>query len=151
MAANILDKADYNRIIQRVKQLDTSNTALWGRMNLAQMLEHCSMQLKLALGEVPQTHSEGPRFYRTNIGRWLILYLLPWPKGTATPTPMNMLENNMVSDEVEPAKQNLMVLLERVRSQQQLTPHPFFGAMNKQQWGRLVWKHLDHHLKQFGV
>jgi hypothetical protein len=29
--------------------------------------------------------------------------------------------------------------------------HPLFGKMGKTQWGRVVWKHLNHHLKQFGV
>ena len=30
-------------------------------------------------------------------------------------------------------------------------PHPFFGRMTGEEWDRLLWKHLDHHLRQFGV
>jgi hypothetical protein len=30
-------------------------------------------------------------------------------------------------------------------------PHPFFGTLNPQQWSILMYKHVDHHLRQFGV
>lgn len=30
-------------------------------------------------------------------------------------------------------------------------PHPFFGKLTSEQWGKGIYKHLDHHLKQFGV
>ncbi len=30
-------------------------------------------------------------------------------------------------------------------------PHPFFGNLNSEEWDTLNWKHLDHHLRQFGV
>ena len=31
------------------------------------------------------------------------------------------------------------------------TPHPFFGKLTNEQWGKANWKHIDHHLQQFGV
>ena len=29
--------------------------------------------------------------------------------------------------------------------------HPKFGPLTQSEWGRLAWKHRDHHLRQFGV
>jgi hypothetical protein len=29
--------------------------------------------------------------------------------------------------------------------------HFIFGAMTMEQWNALQWKHIDHHLRQFGV
>ncbi|TPW11975.1 MAG: hypothetical protein FD129_1557, partial [bacterium] len=42
-------------------------------------------------------------------------------------------------------------LIERVAAAERLEPHPFFGNLNIDEWGRLSWKHLDHHLRQFGA
>ena len=30
-------------------------------------------------------------------------------------------------------------------------PHPFFGPLSPQEWSRGMYKHLDHHLRQFGA
>jgi hypothetical protein len=30
-------------------------------------------------------------------------------------------------------------------------PHSFFGPLTPQQWSILMYKHLDHHLRQFGA
>lgn len=151
MAANMNNHQDASVIIDRIKKLTPDSTRQWGQMSLVQMLQHCGMQLKLGLGEVPQANHEGPGFFRTSLGRWLILYLLPWPKGTSTPQQMDMLKNKLPPQAVEQAKQNLIHLLERAQAQANLSPHPLFGKLNKRQWGRLIWKHLDHHLKQFGT
>ena len=119
-------------------------------MSFAQTLEHCSIQLKIGLGIIPETAYEGPSMYRTSIGRWLLLYALPWPKGAATPSQMNMLSNGSPVTDIQESKQALLELLEKSQSEHHLKPHPFFGDMEKKDWGRLIWKHLDHHLRQFG-
>ena len=30
-------------------------------------------------------------------------------------------------------------------------PHPFFGKVTPREWSIGMYKHLDHHLRQFGV
>ena len=30
-------------------------------------------------------------------------------------------------------------------------PHPFFGKLTPDEWAQLMYKHLDHHLRQFGM
>jgi hypothetical protein len=49
---------------------------------------------------------------------------------------------------------DMVLLRERLKTLEQQTvlqSHPFFGQMSRTEWGRLTWKHLDHHLRQFGV
>ena len=150
MAANIFNEADYVSIKKRIQQLSAQSQRGWGTMSLPEALEHCSIQLKKALGIIPETAYEGPSIYRTAFGRWLLFYAMPWPKGTATPSQMNMLTNGATPADIHGSKQALLGLLEKVQSQDHFNPHPFFGKMDKKDWGRLIWKHLDHHLKQFG-
>lgn len=150
MASNIFSSADYQGILQRINSLKKDHPRQWGTMNLNQMLEHCSIQLKLGLGKIEQTDYEGPAIQQTWLGRWSFLYLIPWPKGLPTPSKMEMMKNNVPFGEFEAEKSHLIELLGEVQEKPNLKPHPFFGPLTKKDWGRLIWKHLDHHLKQFG-
>jgi len=151
MSSNIFNQSDYQAIIQRLYALEKENKGKWGKMNINQMLEHCSIQLELGLGKIEQDDYEGPSIQRTWFGRWSFLYILPWPKGLPTPSKMNVLKNQISSIEFDERKKQLLNLLEEVQLNPNLKPHPFFGPLSKTDWGRLIWKHLDHHLKQFGT
>lgn len=150
MAANIFNETDYVEIKKRINHLNAASQRQWGKMSLPEMLEHCSIQLKKASGIIPESAYEGPAMYRTSFGRWLLLYAVPWPKGAATPSQMNMASNGSNVPDVQHSKQELLGLLEKVQLQDHFNPHPFFGKMEKKNWGRLIWKHIDHHLRQFG-
>jgi hypothetical protein len=151
MKANIFHPSDAAAIQNRIHHVSADNLRRWGKMTLPQMLTHCGIQLRLALGKIPSSSFEGPAIYRTLPGRWLALYAFPWPKGAATPSEMNMSANHATVHETEQAKTELLLLLEEVLKRDSLESHPFFGRMNQQDWGRLIWKHLDHHLRQFNA
>ncbi len=150
MASNIFYKQDYQNILNRINALLKDNQRKWGNMSLNQMLEHCSIQLKLGLGMIEQNDYEGPSIQRTWFGRWSFLYVLPWPKGLPTPSKMNVINNQIDSIGFDEGKKQLLSLLEEVQSRPNLRLPPFFGPLSKKDWGRLIWKHIDHHLKQFG-
>lgn len=145
----ILKEADYLEIRNRILSISATSPRQWGKMDLQQMILHCTTQLKMALGEIPSKR-QGPSLMRTGLGKWLIFSNLPWPKGAKTPKEMNVATNNFLLTAIEIEKKDLLNYLEKVKSQDQLYPHPFFGNLNKDEWSRLIYKHLDHHLKQFG-
>ena len=146
---NIFNDADYHLTVQRIKSLTVDSKRRWGKMNINQMLEHCSIQLKLALNLLPSKRYEGSFIFRTQLGRWLTLYVIPWPHGAATPSQMNMLKNNVAEQDFLTEKNQLLFLLGEIKQKQMLTPHPFYDELNQKDWGRLIWKHINHHLKQF--
>ncbi|MCI4669224.1 MAG: DUF1569 domain-containing protein [Bacteroidia bacterium] len=150
MAANIFDSGDYQSIKARIDKLNPTSPAQWGKMSVDQMLRHCAIQLQMGLGKIENKSFEGPGLFRTAFGRWAGLYAFPWPKGSNTPSKMDMSKNEVSVDDFESEKKLLLELLELVQASKGLKPHPFFGAMEKKDWGRLIWKHLDHHLNQFG-
>lgn len=58
------------------------------------------------------------------------------------------------STEFQQDKQTLVDTLQRlsdVSPQRVLAPSPVFGQLSRRGWGRLMWRHLDHHLRQFGL
>jgi hypothetical protein len=72
-------------------------------------------------------------------------------KGLATPTEMNMNTNAVNVENFDIERNQLLQLLKQVQQRQSFGKHSFFGTINKKELGRIIWKHLDHHLKQFGA
>ncbi|WP_373523883.1 DUF1569 domain-containing protein [Aquiflexum sp.] len=145
----IFNEEDYAEIRKRIMALSASSLRKWGKMDLQQMLLHCTAQLKLAVGEIP-SKPQGPSLMRSGLGKWLLFSNLPWPKGAKTPDEMNVETNSFLVTDIELEKKDLLNYLEEVKRQDELYPHPFFGNLKRDEWSRLIYKHLDHHLKQFG-
>ena len=150
MPANIFHSGDYDQIRQRIQALAPDQPRKWGKMTLDQMLAHCSMQLKHGLGQETPIPVEGPFYFRTWPAIKFALYYMPWKPGLPTASTMNMVKQGVEPESLEAEKKQLIDLLEQVQSNRDLGPHPLFGPLNEKDWGRLIWKHLDHHLRQFG-
>lgn len=145
---NILNEKDYSEIQERIQKLSAANIRRWGKMDMQQMLVHCTVQLKLAIGEIP-SNTQGPSFMRSGLGKWILFSNMPWPKGATTPAEMNAQLAQFSLVDIEAEKKELLHYLEKAKEKEQLQPHPFFGNLNRKEWVRLIYKHLDHHLKQF--
>ena len=148
---NIFNTKDYETIIRRINALTHNSKRKWGTMELPEMLEHCTIQLKLALFEIEGKKNEGSYILRTTFGRWLGLYLLPWQKGAITPSQMNIEKQSLNIKNFDEELTQLHYYLKQIFNTDIFQEHPIFGKLNKKDWGRLIWKHLDHHLKQFSV
>jgi len=145
---NIFNEVDFSEIASRVEKLSDTSLQRWGHMNLQEMLVHCTTQLKLSLGEI-SARQQGPSIMRSKLGKWLLFSNLPWPKNAGTPNEMNAELSSFSLSEIQNEKRVLLNYLEKVRAETQLKKHPFFGELSRKEWGRLIYKHLDHHLKQF--
>lgn len=145
----LADPATCESLITRVKRLSPDSRAQWGRMNVAQMIVHCTDAYLSALGEVPCA-SRSPWIARTWVMKRLMLDVFPFPKGA--PTAPEMLARAPDDWEAEHAK--LIAVMRRAQTalpSLHLSAHPFFGPLTSEEWGRLLWKHMDHHLRQFGA
>ena len=149
---NIRNKAAYEEVISRIATLKKDGKRRWGIMTVEQMLAHCSDQIRLATGE-KQPH-EKPTFVNRNIAKYLGLWLPRIPlKNMKDPVDMNQKYYGTPSTDIETEKQNLTSLVNAVRSfpeGKELNPHPMYGELNLKQWGRFIYVHIDHHLRQFG-
>jgi len=82
--------------------------------------------------------------------KWIALYVLPFPRGA--PTAPGLL--GRVPDAWDA---DLSRLRERIAAAREPAPdeplgeHPLFGRMSPRDWGVLLYKHCDHHFRQFGV
>jgi hypothetical protein len=154
MAHSLFDDEDKQDIVERIRTLDPSSNRLWGKMTLEQMLRHVTDPLKSAMGEYPVAF-RGNRFFTSALGKYLFISLLPWPKGK-TPTAPEF--NQLLLPEPPPAfTAGVAELLTTIDRFHKLPPaftferHAAFGPLTRKQWGNVMGKHLDHHLRQFGA
>ena len=148
---NIFNEADKNEILQRVEKLTPESKALWGTMNVAQMLAHCAGAAQLPTGEV-KTRRVG--FPINIIGRLLKNKILGeggFRKNSPTAAEIKVVDSRDFLKE----KTNFIVAVKKLSEGGEKiateTQHPFFGKMTANEWGRINYKHADHHLSQFGV
>lgn len=139
--------ADREALLARLGRLQPDARAAWGRMTAPQMVAHLTESLRMADDELRIRLRPIPL---RPLVRWLLLYVLPFPKGA--PTAPELLAR--VPESWEADKARLRAMLAAVRAPQpgaKLAQHPLFGDMSARDWGVLIYKHMDHHLRQFGV
>ncbi|MFI5139987.1 MAG: DUF1569 domain-containing protein [Sphingobacteriales bacterium] len=144
---NLTDNAEF---IERINSLSPSSQALWGKMNVGQMLAHSQTTLKLALGEMKLKRAFIGRIFG-KIAKKKILNDAAIEKHLPTFKEAKITDQRNFEEE----KAKLLDLVKRFQKAgpDGLTkdPHPFFGALTPNEYDRLNTKHLDHHLRQFGV
>ncbi|MCZ8353782.1 MAG: DUF1569 domain-containing protein [Cyclobacteriaceae bacterium] len=147
---NLFQPVVVNDILYRIEKLNANSQPLWGKMNVAQMMAHCSILLRIARGiDKPKR-----RFIGFLLG-WAVKDLFfgtkPFPKNSKT-DPTFIVTNQR---DFEREKQ---ILIEHIKAFSTggpaactTHPNPFFGKLKPEEWARSQYRHLDHHLKQFGV
>ena len=134
-------------IKNRVTRVTPDSRAQWGRMSAPQMVCHLVESLKMALGELQVRPRRVPIRYPPL--KQLIVYLAPFPKNVPTaPELLARLPREWDSDVAD-----LQAIVDRLqpRGGARWPDHPVFGAMSERAWGVLVYRHMNHHLKQFGA
>jgi hypothetical protein len=148
---NLFDPDAVTEIKRRLGSLESRSGRLWGTMNPAQMLAHCTASMETALGD------QTPR--RMFIGRLVGGFVKRLALADDKPFRQNSptAPEFVVADErdFQTERQRLGDIIDRFVAAGPAgcttEPHTFFGPMTPEEWGVLMYKHLDHHLRQFGV
>lgn len=148
---SLFDTATANEIKQRIGQLGPTSVRQWGKMSPAQAMAHCATAMEWAVGE----RTEPRMFLGRLLGPLAKSQVLKdeAPMRRNTPTAKSLV----IADERDLAResQRLCGLIERfcAGGPQGCTknPHTFFGSLTPDEWARLMYKHVDHHLRQFSA
>ena len=117
-------------------------------MSAPQMVSHLIESMRMATGELPVAPKPGP--FRYPPLKQLIIYYLPWPKDAPTAPELLTRSPHQWDTDVK----ELATLLDRFSTRAVSGPwpeHPAFGPLSGDAWGFLAHRHVDHHLRQFGV
>ena len=142
---------DHKEILNRLSALNDQLKPQWGKMTVSQMMVHCQLPLAIALKK--RDLQEKPNFIKK--------FFLSFFKSSLyndSPVRKNLptLKEFTITDthDFEKEKERLSGLINEFhleKSKKEWDPHPLFGKFTVEQWGKMQYKHLDHHLKQFNV
>lgn len=148
MAKSIWNHTDRQSLLARFDSLEPDRRPLWGKMSVSQMLRHCTLPILSAMGEFPVKPKETPLRY------WplpqLVIYFLPWPKNGPTAPEYIVTDDGDINDRRAALRAAIDKFAARGESQN-FQPHAAFGILSSKDWGALAYRHLDHHLTQFGA
>jgi len=145
----LLHSASRAHLVRRAARLTAETPPRWGRMTCPQMLAHVNDALRMAIGELPTARRPGPLRYFPL--KQLFAYWLPIPRGVPT-SPELLARIDRAQFAAEAAE--LPAMLERFASRPAdaaMPEHPAFGSLGRSGWGLLAYRHVDHHLRQFGA
>ncbi len=144
---SLYDSSRRHEVLTRLATLPPDRRPQWGRFTAPQMVAHLHEAYRMYAGDLRIPLRPVPL---RPLVRRLLIHHLPFPKGAPTaPELLARIPSTWDRDVAE-----LSAAIERVRTPAEgstLPQHPIFGAMTADDWGVLLYKHTDHHLRQFGV
>ena len=146
---NLFEHDSVEEVIKRIESLQPSSERQWGKMDVAQMLAHCAAAMDMASGKI-----DPPRILIGRILGPLVkpIYTNEKPFSRNSPTDKKLVIAERRDFEIEQSRLKRCVREFHEGGESKCTthPHPFFGSLSPQDWSRGMYKHLDHHLRQFG-
>ena len=146
---NLFEAATVEEVKGRIAQLKPDSERVWGKMNPAQALAHCSAAMEMAMGA-----NKPPRiFIGRLLGRFakksMIAKEKPMPRNVGTEKSLVVIDERDFGVE----RRRLSEVIDRFAAggPGACTRHPhfFFGPLSPVEWAALMYQHLDHHLRQF--
>ena len=149
---NIFEREVSDGIIERLNALTPESQRQWGKMSVDQMLAHCNVAYECIYE--PEKHPK-PKFPISLILKYIVAPIVVGekpPKKNSPTGPQFIIKSDKDFD-AERAR-----LIEYINRTTELGSDHFdgteshsFGVLNKKQWSNMLYKHIDHHLTQFGV
>ena len=126
--STLADAATRAATVARIARLAPDTVPAWGRMSAPQMLAHCADALRMAYGDLPCAPKRVP-FAQLGIVKWLMLNVIPFPKGAPTARELIARAPAAWGDE----REAVLCLAERFANESARTswpPHPLFGPLS---------------------
>jgi hypothetical protein len=151
---NLFDPTQVEDVKRRIMSLHPESERQWGKMPLVLTLAHCTSGLQMAMGTINPKRARFP----VNVIGLLIKPLVfgdDKPMRRDSPSLPGLFTADSTECEFERERTELIKAIDSFGSTGaggcSQHPHPFFGPLKPEQWAILMYKHVDHHLRQFGV
>ena len=152
MMKNLFEPARVEELKERTARLRPDTAQLWGMMNAAQAVAHCAASLEWAVGDKIPSSAALPLRIMGRLVKPMVLRD-DEPMRRNSPTAKELIVQD--ERELKTERDRLCRLIDRFADAGPegctTHPHSFFGRLTPEEWAILMYKHLDHHLRQFGV
>lgn len=148
---NIFESTTTQELTHRINQLTPMTQRRWGKMNVDQMLAHICVPYEQALGE----RNDGPNAFMKIMLRLFfkqsMVNEVPYKQNLPTAPAFMIVDRR----DFEREKSRILSYIQKI---EKLGPDYFdgkeqisLGKLSVNEWNNLLYKHIDHHLRQFGV
>ena len=148
---NLFDPSDTAEIQRRLATLSAGSQPVWGKMNVGQAMAHCAVGLESATGDRRIKPVFIGKIFGPLVKRLALSDDAPMKKNSPTAREFLVPADSDFASE----RARLSALIDRFSAGGNAActrePHAFFGRLTPEQWAILMYKHLDHHLRQFGA
>lgn len=149
---NIYSPETTVELTTRISSLTNETPALWGKMNAGQMLSHCCVAYQQALGENTDKPGMIMKWMLKTFFKQSMVNEVPYRPNLPTGPTFVRLNQNF---DIETEKGKLIAYVQKIQElgPEQLSARPSLslGKLSAMEWNNLLYKHIDHHLRQFGV
>jgi hypothetical protein len=144
----VLEKQTRDGLIDRINTLNENSKPQWGKMNIYQAIKHCTLWDEWIFGKTSYRQLLVGRLF----GKMALRNVLKDDKPLSRNSPtISAFRIGGTDGDVEAEKTKWIALIEQYENfSNPGFVHPFFGRMTREQIGFLAYKHIDHHLRQFG-
>ena len=148
---NIFQKDTVDQLVERINSFDAQTQPQWGKMNASQMLAHVNVAYEMSLEDIHKKPGAFAKMMIKLFAKAPVCGPKPYPKNGRT-APQFLITNER---DFQKEKDRLIAYLNQC---QDLGENHFdgkeshsFGKLKLDEWNTMFYKHLDHHLTQFGV
>ena len=138
------------KLVARIESLSPQNQPLWGKMTVAQMMAHCAIPYEMDPQNPPKI-GFFLKWMMRNFFKKSMLSEKPYQHHIQTAPLFRMVNEKDFQEE----KTRLIALVKASHAMgegfYQGLPHYALGRLSSNEWNTLLFKHLDHHLRQFGA
>ncbi len=144
---SIFGESVYQELLSRIAALNEKSERQWGKMTAGQMALHCQFPIKIG---VDNKHKGNGNLFVRMFFKKTMYNDAPLRKNLPTDPKLKVKEEKDLAIEKAKLKQLVSDFYE-CKSRTKWNPHPLFGKLTHEQWGKMQYKHLNLHLTQFGV
>lgn len=145
---SIFEESTFNLVLDRVNNINADTTPLWGKMNSGQMFAHNVIPFEVALEK--RSPIGKPNFLMKLLFKKMMYNDKLFKKNMPTSVDFLIKEDKNFEAEKQQLVSNIKEVFNQ-RNKNRWPNHPMFGEFTSDQIGKMLFKHLDHHLRQFGV
>ncbi len=148
---NIFDKTTTDEVIKRINKLTPETKRKWGKMTVAQMLSHCNVTYEMVFEDIHPKPNPVMKLVLKLFVKSSVVGEKPYKQGLPTASQFLIKEDRDFEKEKIRMTSYLTKTQELGESYFDGKESHSFGKLTKQEWNNMFYKHLDHHLTQFGV
>ena len=148
---NVFSKDGADHFIQRIQKLSSDTPAEWGKMSVEEMLAHCNITYELAYEKEPMRAKGLKKLFLNLLVKPAVVGAKPYPKNSRTAPVFIVKGEREFSNEKSRLIDYINKTVELGADHFEQRESASFGPLSIEEWNNLFSKHLDHHMKQFGV